>query len=85
MINWDMIDSLLRRSRPNHTGPFRVAIYSRMPYDEGQEETAEIHIKFMNWFWIPELHSWSAVLHCRWKLGHIQPRAASAARPWANG
>lgn len=47
MINWDMIDSLLRRSRPNHTGPFRVAIYSRMPYNEGQEETAESHIKFM--------------------------------------
>lgn len=47
MINWDMIDGLLRQSRPNHTGPFRVAIYSRMPYDDGQEATAEIHIKFM--------------------------------------
>lgn len=47
MINWDMIDGLLRRSRPNHTGPFRVAIYSRMPYNDGQEATAEIHIKFM--------------------------------------
>lgn len=47
MINWDMIDGLLRQSRPNHTGPFRVAIYSRMPYDDGQEAIAEIHIKFM--------------------------------------
>ena len=47
MINWDMIDGLLKRSRPNHTGPYRVAIYSRMPYDDGQEATAEIHIKFM--------------------------------------
>lgn len=47
MINWDMIDDLLRQSRPNHTGPFRVAIYSRMPYDDGQEAIAEIHIKFM--------------------------------------
>ena len=47
MINWDMIECLLKRSRPNHTGPFRVAIYSRMPYDDGQEATAEIHIKFM--------------------------------------
>ena len=47
MINWDMVENLLKRSRPNHTGPFRVAIYSRMPYDDGQEATAEIHIKFM--------------------------------------
>ena len=47
MINWDMIENLLKRSRPNHTGPFRVVIYSRMPYDDGQEATAEIHIKFM--------------------------------------
>ena len=47
MINWDMIENLLKRSRPHHTGPFRVAIYSRMPYDDGQEATAEIHIKFM--------------------------------------
>lgn len=47
MINWDMVENLLKRSRPNHTEPFRVAIYSRMPYDDGQEATAEIHIKFM--------------------------------------
>lgn len=47
MINWDMVDGLLRRSRPNQTGPYRVAIYSRMPYADGQEDTAEIHIKFM--------------------------------------
>lgn len=47
MINWDMIVGLLKRSRPNHTGPYRVAIYSRMPYADGQEATAEIHIKFM--------------------------------------
>ena len=47
MINWDMVENLLKRSRPNHTGLFRVAIYSRMPYDDGQEATAEIHIKFM--------------------------------------
>ena len=47
MINWDMIENLLKRSRPNHTGPFRVAIYSRMPYDDGQEATTEIHTKFM--------------------------------------
>ena len=42
-----MIECLLKQSRPNHTGPFRVAIYSRMPFDDGQEATAEIHIKFM--------------------------------------
>ncbi len=47
MINWDMIECLLKRSRPSHTGPFCVAIYSRMPYDDGQETTAEIHIKSM--------------------------------------
>ena len=47
MINWDMIENLLKRSRPNFTGQFRVAIYSRMPYGDGQEATAENHIKFM--------------------------------------
>ena len=47
MINWDMIENLLKRSRPNFTGQYRVAIYSRMPYDDGQEATAENHIKFM--------------------------------------
>ena len=47
MINWDMIENLLKQSRPNFTGQFRVAIYSRMPYDDGQEATAENHIKFM--------------------------------------
>ena len=47
MINWDMIENLLKQSRPNFTGQFRVAIYSRMPYGDGQEATAENHIKFM--------------------------------------
>lgn len=47
MINWDMIENLLKRSRSNFTGQFRVAIYSRMPYGDGQEATAENHIKFM--------------------------------------
>lgn len=47
MINWDMVECLLKQSRQNHTGPFHVAIYSRMPYADGQEATAEIHIKFM--------------------------------------
>lgn len=47
MINWDMIENLLKRSRPNYTGPFHMAIYSRMPYDDGQEDTAEIHINVM--------------------------------------
>lgn len=47
MINWDMIENILKRSRPNFTGQFRVAIYSRMPYGDGQEATAENHIKFM--------------------------------------
>ena len=47
MINWDMIENILKRSRPNFTGQFRVAIYSRMPYSDGQEATAENHIKFM--------------------------------------
>lgn len=47
MINWDMIENLLMRSRPNFIGQFRVAIYSRMPYSDGQEATAENHIKFM--------------------------------------
>lgn len=47
MINWDMIENILKRSRPNFTGQFSVAIYSRMPYSDGQEATAENHIKFM--------------------------------------
>ena len=46
-MNWDMIANLLQQSRPAHNGPFRVVLYSRMPYTEGQEATAQSHIKFM--------------------------------------
>lgn len=47
MINWDLIDSLLRKTRPDQNEPYRVAIYSRMPYADGQEAIAATHIKFM--------------------------------------
>ena len=57
MINWDMIENLLKRSRPNFTGQYRVAIYSRMPYDDGQEATAENHIKFMRHIFNCNIHS----------------------------
>lgn len=45
MINWDLIDSLLSKSRGVNRYPYRVAIYSRMRYVEEQFATAEIHIK----------------------------------------
>ena len=47
MLNWDLIAAKLSESRPEHTGPFRVGIYSRMTMVYGQESVAETHIKWM--------------------------------------
>lgn len=71
-MNWDMIDKILKQTRPNHTGPYRVVLYSRMPYPEGQEATARSHIKFMKIvverdprFCITEVHAEFGVRHTK--------------------
>ncbi len=47
MLNWDLVAEKLSESRPNHTGQFRVGIYSRMSMVEGQECIARNHVKWM--------------------------------------
>lgn len=47
MLNWNLVAEKLSESRPNHEGPYRVALYSRMREPSGQDDIARIHIKRM--------------------------------------